>query len=360
MAKKAIITGSGGLIGSEACRFFLGKDWEIAGVDNNLRRYFFGEKGDTTGNVEFLTKNYDQFKNHGIDIRDRGKVLTFFKDQGPVDMVIHTAAQPSHDWAAKEPFTDFDVNAGGTLNLLEAFRLHSPKGVFVHCSTNKVYGDNPNKVSLTETPTRFDYAPEQTIPGVGPEGISEEMSLDHCTHSLFGANKATGDILAQEYGRYFGLNIGAFRGGCLTGPQHSAVELHGFLTYIVDCAVSGKHYNIFGYKGKQVRDQIHSFDVVRAFEEFYKAPRQGEAYNLGGTKQNAASVLEVIDIMEKDFGLKLNHSYVDKNRVGDHICYYSDMGKFKGHYPEWQLTKNLKDIVQEIIEAKAKKETVQN
>jgi CDP-paratose 2-epimerase len=240
------------------------------------------------------------------------------------------------------------------MNMLEAFRLHSPKGTFIFTSTNKVYGDNPNDVELVETPTRYDYASSQDRPGVTAEGISEEMSLDHCKHSIFGASKAAADILCQEYGRYFGLNLGVFRGGCLTGPQHSAVELHGFLAYIVDCAVKGKPYKIFGYKGKQVRDQIHSYDVVNAFWNFLQNPKQGEAYNLGGCKQNAASVLEVIGMLDRDFGLKLNYEFVEQNRIGDHICYYSDMSKFKRDFPDWKLTRSLKDIVQEIVVSKKK------
>ena len=349
---KVLVTGSGGLIGYDTSRFFLDKGAEIMGMDNNLRKYFFGEKGDTTSNVKNLESSYKNFKNHPIDIRDRQGIDSFFRDYGPFDLIVHTAAQPSHDWAAKEPFTDFDVNANGTLNLLESFRLHSPKAVFIHMSTNKVYGDNPNKLNLIETKTRWEYAEKQTMQGITKEGINEEMSLDHCKHSLFGASKLAGDILAQEYGRYFDLNIGVFRGGCLTGPQHSAVELHGFLTYIVDCAVNKKPYTIFGYKGKQVRDQIHSTDVANAFYEFYKKPKKGEAYNLGGTKQNAASVLEIIDLLNTDFGLKLDYKYVDNNRIGDHICYYSDMSKFKKHFPNWRLTRNLSQIVGEIIESK--------
>jgi len=350
---RVLVTGAGGLIGFESCRFFLEKGNEVLGIDNNMRRYFFGEKGDTSKNIEFLKKQYN-FDNYSIDIRSRKEINAFFKEKGPFDLVIHTAAQPSHDWAAKEPFTDFDVNANGTLNMLEAFRQYSKEGVFVFTSTNKVYGDNPNKVNIVEEETRWEYAEEQTMSGVSSEGISEEMSVDHCTHSIFGVSKLSADAMAQEYGKYFGLNIGVFRGGCLTGPQHSAVELHGFLTYIVDCAVNGKPYTIFGYKGKQVRDQIHSFDVVNAFYSFYKKPRQGEAYNIGGTKQNSISIIETIKLLDEEFGLKLKYSYSDKNRIGDHICYYSDMGKFKRHYPDWNITYNLKDIVSEIVESRKK------
>ncbi len=351
---RVLVTGAGGLIGSEACRFFLDKQAEVIGIDNNMRREFFGPGGDTTANIGNLEADYKSFRNYVIDIRDAGSIEGLFRDQGPFDLVIHTAAQPSHDLAAKIPRKDFEVNVLGTFNMLEAFRQHSPKGVFIHMSTNKVYGDNPNKVNLVELPTRFDYDEIQSMPGVSLEGISEQHPLDHTTHSLFGAHKASGDIEAQEYGRYFGLNVGVFRGGCLTGPQHSAVELHGFLAYIVDCAVNGKPYKIYGYKGEQVRDQIHSFDVVNAFWHFFQNPRKGEAYNIGGCKQNAASVLEVIDALKRDFGARLDYTYVDQNRIGDHICYYSDMSKFKSHFPEWQITRSLPQIIDEMVKAKKK------
>ena len=355
--KRALVTGSGGLIGSETSRFLLERDYEVIGVDNNMREYFFGNKGDTTGNVEWLRNNYQNFQNTRADIRS-SEINPIFRYEGPFDLIVHTAAQPSHDWAAKEPKTDFEVNANGTLNLLEAMREYSPNATFIFTSTNKVYGDAPNNIPLKETETRWDYdlqgdfqRPELRR-GVTGEGINELLTLDQSTHSLFGVSKAAADLLVQEYGKYFGLKTGAFRGGCLTGPQHSAVELHGFLNYIVDCAITGEPYTIFGYKGKQVRDQIHSSDVANAFWEFHQNPRPGEVYNLGGCRENAASMQEIITTLDKDFGLKLNHSYSDENRIGDHICYYSDMSKFKEHYPNWKIRKSLKDIIREIVDTK--------
>jgi len=355
--KTALITGSGGLIGSETCKYFIEKGFKVLGIDNNLRRYFFGEKGDTKGNIRSLEKSKD-FKNYDFELRDREKVITFFKEHSPLELIVHTAAQPSHDWASKEPFTDFDVNANVTLNLLESFREYSPESVFIFTSTNKVYGDNPNKVPLKELDKRWEYDLSKDFQkielknGVSEKGINEMMSLDHCKHSLFGASKVAADILCQEYGRYFDLNVGVFRGGCLTGPQHSAVELHGFLNYIVGCAVNKKPYTIFGYKGKQVRDQIHSFDVVSSFHEFYLNPKKGEAYNLGGCKQNSASILEIIDLLKENFDLKLQYSYKEDNRIGDHICYYSDMTKFKKDYPKWKIGFGLNDIIKKIVKAK--------
>ncbi|MBF0216186.1 MAG: NAD-dependent epimerase/dehydratase family protein [Candidatus Omnitrophica bacterium] len=352
---RVLVTGAGGLIGYESVRFFLEKGAIVVGIDNNMRRYFFGPGGDTTANIEYLGSLGGNFANTSSDIRDRAGMMDLFRDKGPFDLVIHTAAQPSHDWAAREPFTDFDVNAVGTLNLLEAYRKYSPEGVFILCSTNKVYGDKPNMVELVEEEKRFSYGVCQKMAGVSLEGINEEMSIDACTHSLFGASKAAGDILAQEYGRYFGLNTGAFRGGCLTGPQHSAVELHGYLAYIIDCAIKRKKYTIFGYKGKQVRDQIHSYDVVTAFYEFYKNPGKGAVYNIGGCRENSVSILETVEILEKKYGLKVEYDYNDKHRIGDHLCYYSDMSRFRKDYPGWKITVGLDKIFDGIVEDRTRK-----
>ena len=350
--KKIIVTGAGGLIGSEAVSFFAEKGFEVLGIDNNMRKYFFGEGGDTSDNLSYLTKRYSNFTNINIDIRNRDDVMNFIGSiKGEVYGIIHTAAQPSRDWAAKEPFTDFDVNALGTLNMLEAYRLNHPKAVFIFTSTNKVYGDKPNVVNLIEYNKRYDYSTKQDMQGIDPgHGINEQFSIDNSIHSLFGASKVSADILAQEYGKYFNLPIGVFRGGCLTGRQHSSVELHGFLSYIMKCAVNNKPYTIFGYKGKQVRDQIHSSDVVNAFWHFMKNPRNGEVYNIGGGLANSASVLEIIDMIKDRYGLTLNYTYNNKNRVGDHICYYTDMRKFMSDYPGWKIKKTLPDIMDDIME----------
>ncbi|MEM2956119.1 MAG: NAD-dependent epimerase/dehydratase family protein [Candidatus Pacearchaeota archaeon] len=353
--KTVLVTGAGGLIGSEASKYFCELGCKVIGIDNNMRKKFFGEGGDVSKVIFSLTKEYSNFENFWIDIRNKRCIENIIIQKQP-DVIIHTAAQPSHDWAAREPITDFTINANGILILLEAFRkyIKNPEKVFIHMSTNKVYGDNPNKANLIEKEKRYEYSENQEMKGISLEGISEEMSLDNCVHSLFGVSKCAADLLAQEYGKYFNLNVGIFRGGCLTGPQHSAVELHGYLAYIINCAVNKKLYKIFGYKGKQVRDQIHSADVISAFVEFIKNPKKGEAYNLGGCKQNSISILETIDILEKDFGLKLNYEYIDKNRVGDHICYYSDMSKFKKDYPNWKISRNVYQIIEEIIKAKKK------
>ena len=344
---KIMITGAGGLIGSEAAKSWLSQGYSVVGIDNNSRKEFFGEKGDVSLVIHNLSKSLN-YTHRNIDIRNREDVDTLIERELP-NIIVHCAAQPSHDRAAAIPFADFDTNAVGTFNLLEAARRHCPDVIFVHMSTNKVYGDAPNHLLLDEQETRYDYLEKKY-----ENGIPETMSIDQCTHSLFGASKVAADICAQEYGRYFGMNVGVFRGGCLTGPQHAGVELHGFLSYIIKCAVSGTPYTIFGYKGKQVRDQIHCADVISAFEEFIKSPKQGAVYNIGGTKENAASVLEVINILKEDHGLKLNYSISDENRIGDHMCYYSDMTKFMSDYPAWNLKHSLKDIISEMVENERK------
>ena len=346
---RVLITGAGGLIGFEASKFFLEQNVEVVGIDNNMREYFFGPDGSIAKSIEWLERTFDKFQNLNVDIRNRERIARIYQEEGPFDLIIHTAGQPSHDWASKEPFTDFDINAVGTHNMLENFRLFSPRGVFILVSTNKVYGDTPNQVNLIELEKRYEYAERQSKPGVSSKGISEGMSIDNSTHSLFGSSKLAADILAQEYGRYFKLNVGIFRGSCLTGPHHAAVELHGFLSYIVQCALDRRSYTIFGYKGKQLRDQIHSKDVVKAFYEFYKKPKQGTVYNLGGGKENSTSILEMIDLLRKDFGLDLVYTYNDRNRIGDHICYYSDLSKLKSDYPEWKVKIKLPEIVEEIV-----------
>lgn len=346
---RILVSGSSGLIGSEAVTYFDRKDHEVHGFDNNMRQQFFGPQGDTRWNLERLETVTNGFVHHEIDIRDRDGVFGFFVEQ-PVDMIIHCAAQPSHDKAREIPLDDFDVNAVGTINLLEATRRFSPEAVFIHMSTNKVYGDAPNELPLVEKETRWDYAREEDY-----NGIDEECRIDRCLHSLFGASKAAADLVAQEYGRYFGLKVGVFRGGCLTGPAHSGVELHGFLSYLIHVAVTGKPYRIFGYKGKQVRDQIHSQDVIRAFEAFATDPRPGEVYNLGGGRENAASVLECIELIREIGGYEIDWSYEESNRIGDHICYMSDLRKLRSHYPSWSIEHDLRSIVGEMIEAEKAK-----
>jgi CDP-paratose 2-epimerase len=343
---KVLVTGSAGLIGSEAVEFFDALGFDVHGVDNNMRADFFGPGGDTTWNRQRLEATCARYTHHSVDIRDRGAVDDLLRT-GAYELVIHAAAQPSHDLAASRPFDDFDVNAGGTLNLLEAARRHTPDAVFITVSTNKVYGDNPNKVPLVELETRWDYADAALA-----EGIDETMSIDGCLHSLFGASKVAADVLTQEYGRYFGLRTGTFRGGCLTGPHHSGVELHGFLSYLVHTALREGEYTIFGYKGKQVRDQIHSADVISAFWAFAQDPTPGEAYNLGGGKANAASLIECVELIaEASGGKRPRLTYDDTNRVGDHICYYTDMAKFRAHHPTWEQRYDLPSIVEEMVGA---------
>jgi CDP-paratose 2-epimerase len=341
---KVLVTGSSGLIGSEAVRYFDAKADVVYGIDNNMRADFFGPDGDTSWTLRSLRESCENFEHRNLDIRDRSAMLRVVEDTTP-DLIIHCAAQPSHDLAKFRPFDDFDVNAVGTLNLLEATRLHAPDAVFILMSTNKVYGDAPNELPLVELPTRFDYA----RPG-DYEGIGESLRIDQSTHSIFGCSKLAGDVMTQEYGKYFGLKTGVFRGGCLTGPFHSAVPLHGFLAYMARVALTGGTYNVIGYKGKQVRDQIHSEDVVRAFEAFYRDPRPGEVYNLGGGRGNAASLLELLDRFGQLAGRPVPHTYQEANRVGDHICYMTDLRKFRSHYPDWELTFSLDDIVDDVFQ----------
>ena len=343
---KILVTGSAGLIGSEAVEFFDARGCDVHGVDNNQRADFFGPAGDTTWNRQRLEATCRHYTHHGLDIRDREGVDQLLR-QG-FDLVVHAAAQPSHDLAARRPFDDFDVNAVGTLNLLEATRRHAPEAVFITVSTNKVYGDNPNRLPLVELETRYDYADP-----ADEQGIDEGMSIEGCTHSLFGVSKVAADVATQEYGRYFGMRTAAFRGGCLTGPHHSGVELHGFLSYLVHTALREGDYTIFGYKGKQVRDQIHSADVISAFWEFAQEPRPGgEVYNLGGGKANAASLLECVDLIaDASGGMRPKLTYDDQARVGDHICYYTDMAKFRDHYPGWRVEHDLPSIVEQMVDA---------
>ncbi len=342
-AKTVLITGSSGLIGSEAVEHFDRQGHSVHGIDNNMRREFFGEPGDTTWNLNRLRNSTKKFTHHNIDIRDRSALDFLFRNHH-FDMIIHCAAQPSHDKARDIPILDFEVNAVGTVNLLESARLHCPESPFIFMSTNKVYGDAPNEVPLTELETRWEYArPEDHA------GIDENCRIDRTLHSLFGASKASADLMAQEYGRYFGMNVGIFRGGCLTGPSHSGVELHGFLSYLVKVALTGGTYSVFGYKAKQVRDNIHSHDVVRAMEEFAANPRPGEVYNLGGGRENSVSMLEAIAKIEQLSGKKLSWKYVDQNRKGDHICYISNLAKLKSHYPKWSITIGIDEILRQII-----------
>jgi CDP-paratose 2-epimerase len=349
MAKRLLVTGSSGLIGSEVCVYFSKQGYTIHGVDNNQRAVFFGPQGDTRWNQQRLLRDLPGFVHHELDIRDRAGVLALVKEVKP-DVIVHTAAQPSHDRAAAIPFDDFDTNAVGTLNLLEANRQVNPEVPFVHMSTNKVYGDAPNSIALKELATRWDYAdPAYT------HGIAETFTIDQSKHSLFGASKVAGDVMVQEYGRYFGMPTCCLRGGCLTGPNHTGVELHGFLSYLVKCNLEGREYRVFGYKGKQVRDNIHSHDVVQFMRRFIEAPRQGEVYNLGGGRANSVSILEAFDLIASISGRQMSYEYVDQNRAGDHICYISNLDKMKAHYPGWGITKDLKTTFQEIHDAWVKR-----
>jgi len=340
---KILVTGSSGLIGSEAVEHFDRLGHEVTGVDNNMRRIFFGPQGDTLWNLERLKRAAKRFTHTALDIRDRAAIDDLFQVQR-FDLIVHCAAQPSHDKARDIPLLDFEVNALGTMHLLEATRQHSPEAVFVFLSTNKVYGDAPNEIPMKELEKRYDYARPEDF-----NGIDETCCIDRMLHSLFGASKAAADLLVQEYGRYFKMNVGIFRGGCLTGPAHSGVELHGFLSYLAKVTLTGGTYSVFGYKGKQVRDNIHSHDVVRAIEEFAANPGSGEVYNLGGGRENSVSMLEAIERIEQMSGRKLNWQYVEEARKGDHICYISNLGKLKRDYPNWKITRGLDTILEEII-----------
>jgi CDP-paratose 2-epimerase len=343
-----VITGSAGLIGSEAAEYFAGQGFDIVGIDNDMRAYFFGAEASTKWNrarlQESLGKNYQHLD---MDIRDADGIDRLFVDIGRnVSLIIHAAAQPSHDWAAREVHVDFGINANGTLNLLESTRQHADQAVFIFMSTNKVYGDTPNRLPLIENDSRWEIDSAHTY----ASGIREDMSVDCTLHSLFGASKLAADVLVQEYGRYFGLRTSCFRGGCLTGPNHSGTQLHGFLAYLMKCAVSGTPYTVHGYKGKQVRDNIHSADLIRAFHEVLKAPRVAEVYNIGGGRFSNCSMLEAIDMCEQIAGRKIDHSYNEQNRMGDHIWWISDNGKFSEHYPQWQQKYGIEAILQEICD----------
>ncbi|HEY9850417.1 MAG TPA: NAD-dependent epimerase/dehydratase family protein [Leptolyngbyaceae cyanobacterium] len=342
-----IVTGSAGLIGSESVRFFGDKGLTVVGIDNNMRESFFGKSASTEWNRDRLLQDYrEKYIHHSIDIRDREAIENVFKSYGKdISLIIHTAAQPSHDWAARDPYTDFTVNANGTLVLLESTRQICPDAVFIFCSTNKVYGDSPNYLPLVEKELRWEieeYHPYN-------KGIDESMSIDQSKHSLFGASKVAADVLVQEYGRYFSMKTASFRGGCLTGPSHSGAELHGFLSYLMKCTMTGKPYKVYGYKGKQVRDNIHSYDLVNAFYHFYQNPRIAEVYNIGGGRFSNCSMLEAIKECESITDKKLNWVYEESNRIGDHIWWISNIDKFKDHYPEWNLTYKITDILKEIF-----------
>lgn len=343
--KKILVTGSSGLIGSEVCCHFDSIGYQVHGVDSNQRAEFFGESGDTRWNQRRLENSLNNFTHHELDIRDRENVLKLVPEIAP-DAIVHAAAQPSHDKAAQIPFADFDTNAVGTLNLLESLKRHSTEVPFIFLSTNKVYGDAPNEISMIETDTKWDY----NDPAY-EHGIPENFRIDQTKHSLFGASKAAADICVQEYGRYFDMPTVCLRGGCLTGPNHTGVELHGFLSYLIRCNIEERKYTIFGYEGKQVRDNIHSYDVAKFIEEFIAAPRVGEVYNLGGGKANSCSILEAFDIISNISGKKMQFEYSQTNRIGDHICYYSDLRKICDHYPNWSITKPLTSVFEEIHES---------
>ncbi len=340
----ALITGSAGLIGSEAVRFFAGLGMHVVGIDNDMRQFFFGAEASTNWNRKRLETEVSNYEHYDVDIRDYDKIEAIFQKFGKdISLIIHTAAQPSHDWAAKDPFSDFSVNANGTLNLLEATRHYCPDSAFIFTSTNKVYGDLPNGLPLIEQAKRWEIDPTHRY----HPGISEDMSIDNSKHSLFGASKVAADVLVQEYGRYFGMKTVSFRGGCLTGPSHSGTQLHGFLAYLMKCTVIGKPYTVFGYQGKQVRDNIHCADLIAAFHEFYKSPGSAEIYNIGGGRESNCSMLEAIELCQHISGRELNYTYSEDNRSGDHIWYISDLTKFKQRYPDWSITYDVPRILQE-------------
>jgi CDP-paratose 2-epimerase len=340
-----IVTGAAGLIGSETCKRFHQENFHVVGIDNDMRARFFGPDASTRGTRESLEASLDYYTHFDADIRDADAINRIFQTFGKdIQAVVHTAAQPSHDWAAREPHTDFGVNAVGTLNLLEAARHHCPEAAFIFTSTNKVYGDTPNRLPLVAQEKRWEIEPSHAY----WNGIDETMSIDQTKHSLFGASKVAADVLVQEYGRYFGMRTVCFRGGCLTGPAHAGTELHGFLAYLMKCSVTGKPYRVFGYQGKQVRDNIHSHDLVEAFWQFYRAPRAGEVYNMGGSRHSNCSMLEAIELCQQISGRKLDWTYVEDNRIGDHIWWISDVRKFQGHYPQWKYRYDLTGILREI------------
>jgi len=350
----AIVTGSNGLIGSEAVKFFSQKGFKVIGIDNDMRAYFFGNEASTKKNESKLLESIPEFESLSLDIRNQVEIECVFQKYGlDIKLVVHTAAQPSHDWAAKEPLTDFTVNANGTLVLLEATRKFSPEAVFIFTSTNKVYGDTPNLLPLIETETRWEVGPSHVY---AEFGIDEKMSIDHCKHSLFGASKVAADVLVQEYGQYFGMKTVSFRGGCLTGPAHSGAELHGFLAYLIKCAVYKKPYTIFGYKGKQVRDNIHSYDLINAFWHYYQKPIPGAVYNMGGSRHANISMLEAIAMIEQLSGHKLSYTLSDQARIGDHIWYVSDVRKFEQDYPTWKYSYDMERTLKEMISAAEKGE----
>lgn len=340
--KHLLVTGSSGLIGSEVAEFFCKLGWQVQGIDNNMRANFFGIQGDTRRNQARLEEKYSNFKHIELDIRNRLLVSECLAEVKP-DLIVHAAAQPSHDLAASRPYDDFEVNTSGTLNLIESTRHSAPNAVFVYMSTNKVYGDKPNFIPLKELDSRWDYEDPHY-----KNGITENFTIDQSKHSLFGASKLAADIYIQEYGRYFNMKTCCLRGGCLTGQNHSGVEMHGFLSYLIKCNVENRLYKIYGYKGKQVRDNIHSIDVARFIYEFYNNPRCGEVYNIGGGRKNSCSILEAFDKVSALSGQKMNYEYVDENRIGDHICYISDLSKMKTHYPNWDLSQNLDEIFEKI------------